>query len=95
MCHLYSLWTFNVPLGFEDLYKYHPYANRINAIIKIIIPNGITKIAPTKKVKNPNRIAIPKMTNITAKIPNSIPPMKLAKPISLHLIFISCFNCSF
>lgn len=84
MCYLYSLWTFTVPLGFEDLYKYHPYANKINATIKIIIPNGITRNASNKKPKNPNRIAIPKMANRTANIPSSTPPMKPAKPMSLH-----------
>lgn len=95
MCYLQSLWTFTVPFGFEDLYKYHPYANKINATIKIIIPNGITRNASNKKPKNPNRIAIPKMANRTANIPSSAPPMKPAKPISLYLLFIYCFNFSF
>ncbi len=91
MYYLYSSCTFSVPLGFDALYKYHPYANNINAIIKIIIPNGIMRIAPKKKVKNPNRTAIPKMTNRTAIIPSRMPPMKPAKPVSLHLIFCLLF----
>ncbi len=75
----YTLWTFIVPRGFADLYKYHPYTNMTSAITSIAIPNGTAKVASTNATK-PNRTTSPNNPTRTANTQSNMPPMKLPNP---------------